>query len=207
MHMSVYVDGFNLYYSALKNTSHKWLDLTKLCQLLLPSHQIDKIKYFTALVRPRPNDPCLPNRQQMYLRALKTIPSLEVVYGHFLSHAVKMPIAKKGGKQSYARVLKTEEKGSDVNLATHLLWDGFCSQYEGAAVITNDSDLVLPIELVRSKLKKPVIVLNPNPQKPSYELRQHATLVKPIRRGVIAASQFPHMLTDANGKFHKPSNW
>ncbi len=46
----VYVDGFNLYYGAVKETPHKWLDILKLCQLLLPKKQIVKIKYFTALV-------------------------------------------------------------------------------------------------------------------------------------------------------------
>jgi hypothetical protein len=36
----VYVDGFNLYYGALKRTRHKWLDVSKLCRLLLPKHLV-----------------------------------------------------------------------------------------------------------------------------------------------------------------------
>jgi len=46
-------------------------------------------------------------------------------------------------------VFKTEEKGSDVNLATHLLLDGFQDRYAAAIVITGDSDLVTPIKMAR----------------------------------------------------------
>lgn len=45
-----YIDGFNLYYGAVKDTPYRWLDLSRMCQLLLPGHQIAKIKYFTARV-------------------------------------------------------------------------------------------------------------------------------------------------------------
>ena len=54
---SVYVDGFNLYYGAVKDTSYKWLDISRMCQLLLPKHQITRIKYFTARVSARSGDP------------------------------------------------------------------------------------------------------------------------------------------------------
>lgn len=47
----VYIDGFNLYYRAVKNTPYKWLDLKKLCMHLInPKHNIIKIKYFTAKI-------------------------------------------------------------------------------------------------------------------------------------------------------------
>ncbi|HVH69249.1 MAG TPA: hypothetical protein VM716_15380 [Gemmatimonadales bacterium] len=36
----VYVDGFNLYYGAVKGTPFKWLDIRQLCQLLLPKHRM-----------------------------------------------------------------------------------------------------------------------------------------------------------------------
>ncbi len=48
---NVYVDRFNLYYDAIKNTAFKWLDLSKLCSLVLPNDPIQEIKYFTALVK------------------------------------------------------------------------------------------------------------------------------------------------------------
>ena len=51
------------------------------------------------------------------------------------------------GKLDYIEVIKTEEKGSDVNLATHLLYDGFRNDYDIAVVISNDSDLLEPIKI------------------------------------------------------------
>jgi len=204
----VYVDGFNLYYGAVKGTSYKWLNILRLCQLLLPKNQILKIKYFTALVTARPGDPDQPNRQQIYLRALKTLPDLEIIYGHFLEHAVIMPLASSlTGKTQYVEVMKTEEKGSDVNIAAHLINDGYKGLYQAAILITNDSDLVEPIKIVRNELDLPVGVLNPRPATPSHELRKFATFVKPIRQGVLAASQFPTTLKDATGTFHKPPRW
>ena len=103
-------------------------------------------------------------------------------------------------------VRKTEEKGSDVNLATLLLKEGFKDFYDVAVVISNDSDLVLPVEVVKAELGKPVGVLNPH-QKPSFSLRQCASFYKPIRGGVIRASQFPTTLRDQQGSFTKPPSW
>jgi len=83
----------------------------KMVQLILPKNQILRIKYFTALVNARPQDPDQPIRQQMYLRALKTIPNLEIVLGHFLTHPVRLPLVNPtAGQNSYAEVIKTEEK-------------------------------------------------------------------------------------------------
>ena len=204
----VYVDGFNLYYGAVKGTPYKWLDVHKLCQLLLPKNQIAKIKYFTALVTARPNDVDQPNRQQIYLRALHTIPNLEIILGHFLEHEIMMPIANPiAGGQKYIKVIKTEEKGSDVNIAAHLIHDGHQGLYKVAVVLSNDSDLVEPIKIVRQELKLPVIVLNPIPAHPSHELQKNATFMKPIRKKVIAVSQFPEQMRDGTGKFHKPPTW
>ena len=69
----------------------------------------------------------------------------------------------------FVKVLDTEEKGSDVNLASYLLMDGFESQYEVAVVISNDSDLQLPIELVRTRLGKQIGVYDPS-RKRSFQL-------------------------------------
>ena len=81
---NVYIDGFNLYYGCLKGTPYKWLDLDALCRRLLPKHEIQRIRYFTALVSARPGDPQQPIRQEIYLRALRTIPHLSIHLGRFL---------------------------------------------------------------------------------------------------------------------------
>jgi len=49
MRTYIYVDGFNLYYRAVKDTPYNWLDFKKVFEYLLdPSHQIISIKYFTT---------------------------------------------------------------------------------------------------------------------------------------------------------------
>ena len=39
MKTNVYIDGFNLYHRALQATPYKWLDLFKLCEAILPTHE------------------------------------------------------------------------------------------------------------------------------------------------------------------------
>ena len=205
MKTNIYIDGFNFYYGAVKGTPYKWLDFTALCRILLPLHQIQQIYYFTALVDPRPNDPIKRARQQTYLRALKTLPNTTIVLGSFLSHVKNMPLAIDKG---YADVIYTQEKGSDVNLAAQMLLDGFRDKYECAVVVSNDSDLVRPIQMVIHDLNKKVGVLTPTQNKrPSRSLTANATFIKHIRPHVLAASQFPETLRDSKGSFKKPASW
>ena len=160
----VYVDGFNLYYGAVKGTPYKWLNIRQLCELLLPKHKIVRVKYFTARVSARPGDPDQPIRQQTFLRALATLKDFDIFYGHFLTKETYMPGAGSppGTALKYAKVIRTDEKGSDVNLATHLLWDGFKGRYKAAVLLTNDSDLLEPVRIVRQELGLTVGILNPH---------------------------------------------
>ncbi len=198
---------FQSLYGALKQTPYRWLDLRHLCTLLLPGHTIGRIRYFTAQVHERPDKPGTNVRQQVYLRALRTIPNLTIHLGFYQTHPVVMRDALPSGAAGKpVRVLKTEEKGSDLNLATYLLVDGFRGEYETAVVVSNDSDLCEPIRIVRHELNKAVGVLNPHPH-PSRALLRHVTFLKQIRRGVLAQSQFPPTITDGRGTFHKPPVW
>lgn len=204
---NIYIDGFNLYYGAVKGTPYKWLNVAELCRLLLPSHyHINRIKYFTARVKSRPPDLNQHVRQQMYLRALKTLPNLTVIEGHFLTKKCRMPLVTPIGSTRIVEVIKTEEKGSDVNLATHLLYDGVKREYDIGIMITNDSDLLEPIKIVRGELGLQVGIINPH-KHPSVVLQRYATFIKSIRTGVLAASQFPDEMTDSVGTFRKPSAW
>jgi len=204
----VYVDGFNLYYGAVRNTPYKWLNIRRLCELLLPNHSIARIKYFTARVSARKDDPGKPTRQQIYLRALRTLPGIEIVYGSFLSHDVMMPLAEPlPAGPRFAKVTRTEEKGSDVNLATHLVHDAYQRNFQVAVLVTNDSDLLEPIRIVRQELHLDVGILNPHLHTPSQVLTKHASFIKQIREGPHKASQFPSTLLDGSGKVHKPSLW
>lgn len=202
----VYVDAFNLYYGSLKRTPYKWLNIHALLESILPRNDIQRIKYFTARIKPRPDDPQAAARQQTYLRALSTLPNVEIFYGHYLSHEVSMRLANPPASgPKFARVIKTEEKGSDVNLATHLVADAFEQRFTCAVVVTNDSDLTTPVERVRS-LKYSVGVINPH-ETPASTLQKAAGFLRQIREGVLKTSQFPETMHDRNGTFTKPRDW
>jgi hypothetical protein len=204
----MYVDGFNLYYRALKGPRCNWLNLDALAELYLPQYDIQRIKYFTADVQPSPWDPDQALRQQTYLRALGTLPKVEIIKGSFLTKPKKAPCATSWEKGIYLplNIIKTEEKGSDVNLATHLLCDGFRNHYDIAAVISNDTDLEEPLRVVKEELAKGVALLHPS-KYPSGKLASYATTVRKLRVGALRAAQFPDELTDAVGTFRKPASW
>ena len=111
-------------------------------------------------------------------------------------------------------MIKTEEKGTDVNLATHPLLDAFDGECDAALVISNDSDLTEPIRQARRRFKLTVGVVLPilngsgsgRRRSPSRELTAAATFDRRItnsrkRRRILAECQFPETLTDARGSF------
>lgn len=223
----VYIDGFNFYYGCLKFSPWKWLDLSAFCRLRLPSNQVYKIKYFTARIQPR-SDPRQATRQQVYLRAVATLPDVEVHYGHFLASPKLLPLARTvpghpgfvSGPIQYAEVMNTEEKGSDVNLATHLVVDGFQGAYDMAVVISNDSDLAYPVSVVRRTLKRQIGVIAPlldpdtrplppkfRPRVLSRELSLAASFCWTVDPVQLATAQFPLRLYDAKGIIRKPAEW
>lgn len=205
MRTSVYIDGFNLYYGALRGTPFKWLDLLSLCKRVLPNDEISSIKYFSAKLTARPSDPGQPMRQETYWRALRTIPCLRIVEGRFLTKPIRMPLADSDPTRT-VKVIKTEEKGSDVNLAVHLVHDAHKKEFELAVLISNDSDLLEAMRIVQSELQLPVGIINPYP-KPSVMLENEAFFVKNLRGSQLRSSQFPPILTDSTGTFHKPTKW
>lgn len=217
---NVYIDGFNLYHACFDDLTgrvhwrqYRWRDLGTLCKNLLPNHRINRIRYFTALVDPLPNNPDNRDRQLEYLRALRTIPHLTAHLGRFATHAKDRPLADSLALTptplfplQMVHVIEREEKGSDVNLASYLLVDGFKQEYDVAIVITNDSDLAEPILLVRSELGCQVMLVNPR-KKVALQLQGIADSYKHIRMWALRDSQFRATLTDANGTITKPASW
>ncbi|MFC1582516.1 NYN domain-containing protein [Planctomycetota bacterium] len=207
----VYIDGFNLYYGALKGTPYKWLDVKKLLgQTLVPQTRIAAIKYFTAKVSGK-LDPNTPKRQAAYLSALKAyIPELEIYYGHFSTHRKRAPLANPTPTKKTVEIIKVEEKGSDVNLAVHLLNDAWLGKYDVAAVVSNDSDLAEAMRIVKDERKKTVGIVYParsvkNQYAQSAILRRNASFIKTLSKTSLANSQLPDPIPHTN--FYKPVAW
>jgi hypothetical protein len=147
--------------------------------------------------------------RQAYLRALGTLPRVEVHYGSFLTKPTRMMLADPpaAGPRT-VEVIKTEEKGSDVNLATYLLVDAFRDDAQAFAVVSNDSDLTEPIRIVRHELGKVVGLLNPQAVPSQRLLTCRPNFSKQIRAGVLGASQFPRQLVDSRGSvIRRPADW
>ena len=202
-----YIDGFNFHYGAVKGTSNKWVDLEAVCRRLLPRDDIVKIRYFTARIAERPDDPQRPVRQDIYLRALGTNPLIEIHFGHFVTRRTRLPLAKPTqGLPPVVEVVKQEEKGSDVNLATHLVADAFQRRCTKAVVISNDADLAEPVRVVQSECGMPVEVVNPHPRH-KRSLKLQGSEFRQLRAEVVAECQLPASLRDEQGEIHRPEGW
>jgi uncharacterized LabA/DUF88 family protein len=232
----VYIDALNLYYGAVKKTPYKWLDLEAFARALVPKDNIKLIRYFTAPVKQRFPGDRAHERQNAYLRALATNPLIEIHKGHFtvrdkwralsersnhprdLFRPVIRPIPllqlmlasarrRQTEPATVARVIVPEEKGSDVNLATFLLYDAYVGVSSKAVVVSNDSDLA---EAVRLTVQKGVQVglVNPHHAPTSGKLLKVASFEIKLRPKVLPRCQLPNPITNSKGsQIHKPVTW
>lgn len=212
----VYVDGFNLYRRLLTGRPHlKWLDLPKLSERLLPGYDIDLVRYFTAMLRPgMAIDPQTPVRQQMYLRAVRADPRVEVHLGTFRNDKRHMPlhpvtIDPVTGRHRTVAVRKLEEKGSDVNLASRMIADAHADTADLYVMLSNDSDLAGPISMLKHELGYRTGIIFPMPTaRLSKELVKTAPdVIGTIEESDLSACQYPDQLTDTVGRFHRPPAW
>ena len=208
MATGVYIDGFNLYYGSLRGSTYKWLDLQRLAACLLPREEITCIRYFTAKINGE-KDPYAPQRQQTYLHALATLDLVQIKLGMFKSQPVLMPRhPEPTSGPKFVQVLKTEEKGSDVNLGCHALLDALRNRVDTVVLISNDSDLLEPIRLIKNETSSRVGVINPHSvYKRSEVLHRHADFSKQLTNYHLQQSQFPEVINLQNRKISKPKGW
>jgi hypothetical protein len=125
----------------------------------------------------------------------------------------ELPILKKTGSAKHpddlflATVRLREEKGSDVNVATHLLADVFRQEVDAAIVISNDSDLALPLTVARSMV--PVGTVNPG-SKPLAGALRGLKSDGPGRHfwANLSSKHFiDNQLSDPVDRWRKPTDW
>ncbi|PRY37185.1 NYN domain-containing protein [Geodermatophilus tzadiensis] len=146
---------------------------------------LHRVVYCTARVDAATN-PSAHADQDVYLKALRATGSVDwIEYGNYVARtktgllATQDPQTRKpqiassawpimiqdanGAKVPNARFmvqyLHLEEKGSDVNVASHLLLDVLTNAVDAAVVVSNDSDLAFPIRAARDRV--PVGLINP----------------------------------------------
>ncbi|MDE0877475.1 MAG: NYN domain-containing protein [Sphingomonas bacterium] len=209
MRVSVYVDGFNLYYRSLKRTPYKWLNLLELSKSLLePDDDIININYFTARISPRAGNIDAPRHQQVYLNALNTLPNIAIHYGRFLPKDKWRPISHPVWEPKVmVQISDTEEKGSDVNLAVHMVRDALQNKYDVALLFSQDTDLCEPMAMVRESGKALGLVCLDG-REPNKRLARHASFIRHVTNSRLASAQFPKSITDSKGReITRPDDW
>lgn len=212
---SVYIDGLNLYRRLLQGyPADKWLDVEALAQQLLPEYEITRVRYFTAIIKAAPGkDPSSPQRQQVYLRALDSLPRTTIHLGKFridkrvmILHPTELDPT---GLPRTVTVKKMEEKGSDVALASHLLLDAFTGDSDLYAVLSNDSDLVTPLRMARHELGRQTGLLTPvEPKRASNELKQTLPMLhREVDIATVQQCQLPDAIRDGVGLVNRPPKW
>ena len=210
-----YIDGYNLYYGILKGTPHKWLDPVRLVKALLrEGHDLVSVKYFTSPVKTYPHDVAALDRQKVYMQALSTLLNVEIIQGFYRKDAVLMPVHEAEckvcptAKDGLIKVVKLEEKRTDVNIASAMLLDAFNDKADVFVLVSGDTDFIAPVSIVRKDFSKTVIVFNP--RESTSWLRDYASYYRNIPRDLPARCQLPD--TIPYGKrgdrfIHRPSAW
>lgn len=214
----------------------RWLDVRALVLPFSgwSGAQLHQIVYCTARVDPN-DSPSAATDQAIYLDALTAAGSVDVIEeGRYDSWAKEAPLVSSmvgskspsllvsSGAESWdsslpirrtaagtllATVRKREEKGSDVNVATHLLRDVLKGEVDAAIVVSNDSDLALPLRFARDVV--PLGTINPQKNYLAGALRGNPTQGpgrhwwKQLQPGDFLRSQLP----DPVGKYRRPAGW
>jgi hypothetical protein len=195
---------------------------------------IDRVVYCTARIDQATN-PSGQADQDVYLKALYGSGSVDrVELGYYVSRVRQAPLAVKAPGRSGIPMLvrprwpvmvqdgagttlpnavfmvsyaNREEKGSDVNVASHLLVDVLTHRVDAAVVISNDSDLRFPVQFAREHV--PVGVVNPSPNRLAGALQGQPS-VGAGRHWWYQLTESDlklHQLPDPAGGYRRPSGW
>ena len=199
-----YVDGFNLYYGLRSKGWRRlyWLDVYRLAEnLLKPGQQLLGVHYFTSRISSRPGNEDTRRRQGKYLEALETLPGVRLHYGHFLAKTRRCP-------RCQATWETFEEKMTDVNIAVELLEDAQADAFDTAILVSGDSDLTRPVQVVQTRYPNKRVVVAFPPDRESSQLRKAATAGFMVGRKKLKDSQLPDRVIKRDGRFLiRPREW
>jgi uncharacterized LabA/DUF88 family protein len=215
----------------------KWLDMRGCFEAIARTHwpdlsHIEPVVYCTARISSRLDQDGY-RRQETYLRALARSGSVDhIEYGKFFDKVKTRPLATKDRKgrpvlvrprfpvliQSgdgghiddavfMVSVADREEKGSDVNVACHLLLDTLQERIDAAVVVSNDSDLALAVQHARKRI--PVGVVNPTHRQTAGSLRTRpdGCVEGQWEASLTVAEMNAHQLPDPCQGIRKPPSW
>lgn len=217
MRTIVYVDGYNLYYGLLRKSPYKWLDLFSLFQnhVLDASAEVIEVRYYTAPVKAgMSDDPISPQRQRIYLQALRTMHPCKVfiVEGKMMRTEpfwrLVNPIPEAPHIEK-VKVFNFTEKKTDVNLATDMLsaaWRGICDQ---VVLCSNDSDMEGALKNIKDHLpniRVGLVAPISGNRKISKDLKTQAHWAKILSPVHLQNAQLPDIVLHSK-PIKKPQQW
>lgn len=221
-----YIDGYNLYYSRLKDTLFKWLDLVALFrdQILkpqLPEASLEVVKYFTAPAMGKfaSHGKDSVTAQNDYHRALKAkyLSEIEIVLGyHSATEGHLMTYREPPDKSDRLSVWRIEEKQTDVNIALAIYRDVAQGKADTVIICSNDSDLVPAVKAIQVDFPTcRVGIVAPIPEPTSRIHRRGNTELEKladwtrhyIRDEDLANSQLPDVVPTKKKAARKPLHW
>jgi uncharacterized LabA/DUF88 family protein len=159
---AVYVDGYNLYYGRIRNTSFKWIDLLRLFEIVLrdqdPTSDLEHLHYFTAMALGRfsTHGGASVAAQESFLRAHEHLHPrrfLKTLGKHSMDRkGVLLPVFDPGtayDRSRRTRVWRIEEKQTDVNIALAMYRDAASGRYAQMVICSNDSDVEPVLRAIR----------------------------------------------------------
>lgn len=210
--VTFYIDGFNFYFG-LKRTKRidvawrhfYWVDIVKLCESFLGEGQIlEKVIYFTA----SPLSPQKNSRQSAFLNANKLINGdrFEIVRGKYLEKHIICPYCK-------GDISRPEEKKTDVNISIRMVEDCVMGATDIVALVSADSDLVPPIELIQRRFPGIGIKVYFPPSNFSNDLKDNlihhrskpVLMIKNIRR--FQSAVMPGSVSKDGKTYTIPDKW
>lgn len=198
----VYVDGFNFYYGlkSKKWKSFYWLDYVKFFESFLkPYQELVEVNYFSA----RPTDPGKNDRQDRLFTANKQNPRFNLILGKYLKKDIRCKYCN--------RIIHSfEEKETDVRIATRILSDAFNKRCDVAIIVSADSDLIPPLEMIKTfnPLQKVYVYFPPG--RHSINLSNIADNTKNLdgAKVIFQNSKLPNEIILPSGfKLQRPNEW
>lgn len=226
METIVYVDGYNLYYGRLRHTGFKWLDIFELFQNIVkvqnPASKVIKVKYFTAPVKANFSSHGQESMaaQNSYHRALEYLykDRLEIIYGyHTIEKGYPPRYQKPINKNDRVEIWKFEEKQTDVNIALHMYRDAINETCHQQILVSNDSDLELPLKLIsedKSNIALGLIIPRPKLTTTKHTRPSNKILSQYVRwtrshimDGECQNAQFADIIATRKKSIKKPKYW
>ena len=198
-----YIDGFNFYYG-LKSKKWKryyWIDPAAMSRALLkPNQELVACHYFTARIR-QAHTGQNTQKQTIWIEALETREDITVHYGHYL-------LKSRHCNTCGATWNISEEKMTDVNIATQLLVDAYEDKFDTAILVSGDSDFSTPVQEILSRFPNKKIIIAFPPRRSSEQLKKIASGFFVIGESKLRKNLLPRQITKPGGyTIECPQDW